>query len=112
LVLEVSAGSTSGYSVRIAYGTKSLDKDTRGKIDVIIETAADINACGIAVPTRFDLENTAVIPWDPPDCGCWHGRYTPVLGALPIEKQTDCAWKLHTIRQKQAAASAFRGRGA
>lgn len=101
LVLEVLAGSTSGHAVRVAYGTKSLDKATRGKIDVIVESQSDIDACGIAVATRFDLEETAVISWEPPDCDCWHGRYTPVLGSLPKSHQIDCGFKLQAIQQKK-----------
>lgn len=101
LVLETLAGSVSGYAVRVAYGTSSLDKDTRGKIDLIIESQSDVDACGLAVPTRFDLEETAIIPWETPDCDCWHGRYSPVLGELPTEQQVDCAYKLAAIQNKK-----------
>jgi hypothetical protein len=101
LVLEARAGSASGYSIRVAYGTKSLDKATRGNIDLIIENQSDVDACGLAVPTRFDLENTAVIPWEPPDCDCWHGQYSPVLGVLPRPHQIDCGHKLLAIQNKK-----------
>jgi hypothetical protein len=101
LVLEVLAGSKGGFAVRVAYGTKSLDKATRGKIDVIIESRSDIDECGIAVPTRFDLEETATILWEPPDCGCWQGESSPVLGELPTIQQVDCAYKLQAIQNKQ-----------
>src|SRR5215207_2633676 len=84
LVLETSAGSAGGFSVRVAYGTKELDKQTRGDIDLIIESESDVEACGLAIPTRFDLELTAVILWEPPLCNCWRGRLTPKIGELPV----------------------------
>jgi hypothetical protein len=86
--------------VRVAYGTKSLDKETRGQIDLIVESEAELDECGLAIATRFDLEETAVIPWEPPDCDCWHGRYSPVLGALPMSQQIDCAYKIQAIQNK------------
>lgn len=101
LVLETLAGSGGGFAVRVAYGTKSLDYETRGKIDLIIDSAPDIDACGLAIPTRFDLEETAMIPWEPPDCDCWRGRYSPILGELPVKQQVDCAYKLAAIQNKK-----------
>lgn len=103
LVLGVAKGSKGGYAIHVAYGTKQLDKNTRGDIDLIVETGDDVAACGIALPTRFDLENTAAIVWEPPDFNCWHGRYTPVLGALPKHQQIDCAYKMRAIQSKIAA---------
>jgi hypothetical protein len=100
LVLETLSGSKSGYAVRVAFGTKSLKKDTRGAIDLIVESQGDIDTCGLAVATRFDLENTAIIPWDLPDCGCWRGQYTPILGWLPRSHQIDCGFKLGAIQAK------------
>jgi len=100
-VLETRAGSSGGYAVRVAYGTSNLNKEKRSQIDLIIESSTDINECGIAVPTRFDLEHTAVIPWEPPDCECWHGEYSPKLGALPLERQIDCAHKIAAIQNKK-----------
>lgn len=101
LVLEALAGSSEGFAVRVAYGTKSLDYATRGKIDLIIDTKADIDACGLALATRFDLEECAIIPWEPPLCDCWHGRYSPVIGELPVKQQIDCAYKLAAIQNKR-----------
>jgi hypothetical protein len=103
LVLGVATGSAGGYAIHVAYGTSQLDKDKRGDIDLIIEDAADINACGIALATRFDLENTAAIVWEPPEFDCWHGRYSPVLGSLPRDKQIDCAYKLRAINDKTSS---------
>src|ERR1700743_893797 len=100
LVLEVLAGSGGGYAVRVAYGTKSRDKATRGNIDLIVESQSDMDECGVAVATRFDLETTATIPWDPPDCDCWRGCYSPILGELPKAQQIDCAHKLQAIQNK------------
>jgi hypothetical protein len=101
LVLEIQSGSEGGFAVRVAYGTKSLDYDTRGDIDLIIEKSIDIDTCGLAVATRFDLENMATIPWEPPQCDCWKGYATPILGELPTSKQIDCAYKLAAIQNKQ-----------
>ncbi|WP_146006743.1 hypothetical protein [Bradyrhizobium forestalis] len=86
--------------MRVAYGTSKLNKAKRGEIDLIIESQEDIDECGLAVATRFDLETTAVIPWEPPDCDCWHGQYSPKLGSLSIDRQVDCAHKLTAIQNK------------
>jgi hypothetical protein len=102
LVLETQAGSGGGFAVRVAYGTKSLDYVTRGKIDLIIDSPEDIDICGLAVATRFDLENIATIPWEPPHCDCWRGRLTPILGELPMAQQVECAYKLAAIQNKAA----------
>lgn len=91
----------TGYKVRVAYGTKSLDHETRGKIDLIVEDPADINACGIAVATRFDFEETAEIPWEPPDVDCWKGRYEPILGRLTVDLEKDAAYKMRAIQEKK-----------
>lgn len=95
-----AVSKTGSYAVHLAYGTKQLSKDTRGDIDLIIESKADMDACGVAVPTRFDLETTAAIVWEPPDFDCWRGRYSPVLGTLPREKQIDCGYKRRAIQAK------------
>ena len=100
LVLETQAGSAGSFAVRVAYGTTSLDYATRAKIDLIIDAAADIDACGLAVATRFDLENIATIPWEPPFCDCWRGFDTPILGELPVAQQVECAFKLKAIQEK------------
>jgi hypothetical protein len=101
LVLETRAGSSGGFSVRVAYGTKNLAYESRGKIDLIIDTSLDIESCGVAVATRFDLEETAVIPWEPPLCDCWRGYATPILGELPVSQQVECSYKLAAIQDKQ-----------
>lgn len=101
LVLETQSGSKGDLAVRVAYGTKSLDYETRGKIDLIIDKPIDIDTCGLAVATRFDLEETATVPWEPPLCDCWTGFATPTIGELPFSKQIDCAYKLQAIQNKQ-----------
>ena len=101
LVLESLVGADgASFAVRVAYGTKSLDRETRGKIDLIIDTAADIAACGLAVPTRFDLETTATLPWEPPQCDCWRGRISPIIGELPLAQQIECAHRLKAIQDR------------
>jgi len=100
LVLEVQSGSEGGFAVRVAYGTKSLDYETRGNIDLIIDKPIDIDTCGLPLPTRFDLEEIATIAWEPPKCDCWEGFATPILGELPTSKQIDCAYKLAAIQNK------------
>jgi len=101
LVLETQAGSSGSFAVRVAYGTTSLDHATRGKIDLIVDNRADIDECGLAVATRFDLENIATIPWEPPFCDCWRGFETPVLGELPVAQQIECAFRLRAIQERQ-----------
>lgn len=103
LVLGVAVSKTGSYAVHLAYGTSQLDKATRGGIDLIIEKESDMEACGIAVPTRFDLETTAAIVWEPPEFDCWRGEYSPILGMLPREKQIDCGYKRRAIQAKQSS---------
>lgn len=102
LVLGVAKGSQGDYAVHIAFGTKTLKKDTRGDIDLIIEFDADIAKCGIAIPTRFDLENTVAIQWGPPEFDCWTGRLSPIIGCLPKNLQIECGWKLYEIENKSS----------
>ena len=105
LVLETRAGSAGTIAVRVAYGTTSLDHETRGKIDLIIEDEAEVDACGLAASTRFDLEETATIPWEPPLCGCWKGFDSPIIGELPVPQQIECAYKLQAIQLKNKTQS-------
>jgi hypothetical protein len=100
-VLETRAGSGGGFAVRASYGTSSLDYETRGKIDLIVDSPADIEACGLAVATRFDLEETAELPWEPPLCDCWRGYHTPIIGELPVKQQVNCSYKLSAIQNKK-----------
>ena len=105
LVLQKREGDKGGFAVRVAYGTKNLNKEKRAHIDLIIEDQHLVDACGLAVPTRFDLENIAVLPWEPPDCGCWSGYNSPVIGELPTDQQIECAYKLAAIQNKSSGAS-------
>ncbi|WP_146618937.1 hypothetical protein [Rhodoplanes elegans] len=83
LVLAVLRGKTSGrYACRIAYGTKQLKLPRRQHLDLIIQDAADVALLGLARPTRFDLDHTAVLPWTATFFGCWSGFATPVIGTL------------------------------
>ncbi len=100
LVLEVQENSGS-YAVRVAYGTSTLKIEQRGNIDIIAQSQSDLDANGVAVPTRFDLENTALIPWEEPECGCWRGKYSPVLGNLTRDQEEDAARKLAALQNKQ-----------
>jgi hypothetical protein len=83
---------------RVAYGTTSLDVVTRGKIDRIVDDASDIAACGLAVATRFDRkhrdDSLGAL------CDCWRGFATPILGALPVRQQVECAFKLKAIQER------------
>jgi hypothetical protein len=100
LVLGVAKGSAGSYAVHIAYGTTNLNKEKRSEIDLIVDSEIDIKACGIPSATRFDLENTTALVWEQPDFDCWKGRYSPRLGSLPKNKQTECGWKLKSIKDK------------
>jgi hypothetical protein len=57
--------------------------------------------CGLPLATRFDLEATADVPWEPPFWDCWKGWATPVLGELPTSQQIECAYKLKAIQEKK-----------
>ena len=83
LVTEVLRDTKSGrVACRVAYGTKHLKIMRRGYLDLIVQNSEDIARFGLARATRFDLDNTAVLPWQSPFFGCWPGFRTPVIGAL------------------------------
>lgn len=66
-----------------------------------LEESVGVMNAACAVPTRFDLEETATLVWEPPECDCWRGRYTPILGELPVKQQVECAYKLAAIQNKK-----------
>lgn len=86
LVLEVLKGKTSGsIALRMAFGTKNLKFAQRQYLDLIIQNAADLNAMGLPMATRFDLDarNVAALPWTEEFFGCWTGYPHPKIARLP-----------------------------
>ncbi len=73
---------SSSFACRVAYGTTSLKIIHRQHLDLIIQNAVDLDQIGLARATRFDLDNTAVLPWTSEFFGCWTGYQTPRIGAL------------------------------
>jgi hypothetical protein len=89
--------------VRVAFGTGTVKEKIRGAIDLIIESDDDRDRCGLPKPTRFDLETIAILSWEPPECDCWRGFNSPVLGSIPKSKEIECISKLAAIQNKQQA---------
>lgn len=88
LVLDVLRGKVSGkVACRVAFGTKNLKFIQRRGLDLIIQNAADLDAIGLPLATRFDLDNRNVVdlPWTDESFGCWAGHRHPKLGSLTEE---------------------------
>jgi hypothetical protein len=86
--------TTGEVAVKIACGTKTLKTWLRADRDIIIRNTSDLDAMGLAVATRFVLDEDPLItfPWRPPCFGCWSGRKSPRLGTLLLEYQKEFAW--------------------
>lgn len=101
LVLDVLRNKKTGaIACRVAYGTKNLKFLQRKHLDIIIQNAADLDAMGLAVATRFNLDaNTlADLPWPPEFFGCWSGREHPRIGTLLETYARDYAY-IMALRQ-------------
>jgi len=86
LVLDVLRGKDSGMiGCRIAFGTKNLKFVQRQHLDLIVQNNADLNAMGLPMATRFDLDakNIVTLPWTQEFFGCWFGYHHPGLCSLP-----------------------------
>jgi hypothetical protein len=95
LVLEVLKGRKTGaIACRIAYGTRNLKFVQRKDRDVIIQNAADLVLVGLPMATRFDLDNTLVLPWQPEFFGCWTGYDHPKIGQLTETYVKDYAYTM------------------
>lgn len=67
---------------------------SRQHLDVIVQNATDMDQFGLYYATRFDLDNTAVLPWERTFFGCWSGYETPVIGNLTEPYIKDYAYKM------------------
>lgn len=78
---------TGEIGCRIAYGTKNLKFVQRKNLDIIIQNTADLDAVGLPMATRFDLDerNIVTLPWTEEFFGCWSGYPHPKIGALTEE---------------------------
>lgn len=102
LVLSVLRESTSGkIALRIAYGTSVLKLLQREHLDLIIQNATDLRLVGLPRATRFDLDNTVVMPWCPPYFEAWPGYGTPVIGTLTEDYAKELAWLMLKREQPQ-----------
>ena len=83
LVTSVLAGKTTGLSAcKVAFGTRTLKLVQRGHLDLIIQDATHLRQMGLARPTRFDLDQIALLPWSPTFFECWTGHSSPIIGSL------------------------------
>ena len=101
LVIGVLKGkSTGNVAVKLTYGTKHLKFAQRRHLDLIIQNNADINAMGLAIATRFDLDskNIITLPWTEQFFGCWSGHKHPRLCTLP-EEYAKAYFYLMALRQ-------------
>jgi hypothetical protein len=99
--LDVLRGCDSGaIACRIAYGTKNLKFVQRKNLDLIVQNAADLNAMGLSMATRFDLDDTNIVllPWTEEFFGCWSGNTHPKIGSLPESYVRDYAFVM-ALRQ-------------
>jgi hypothetical protein len=93
LVLKVLQGKTSGtFACDMAYGTKELKIIKRRDKDIIIQNTAHVQQMGMAVPTRFDLDCVARLPWNEEFFGCWKGHQSPIIGSLTEYYIREYAW--------------------
>lgn len=83
LVTAVLAGKTAGlFACKVAFGTRTLKLIKRGHVDLIIEDGRHLRQMGLHRPTRFDLDQIALLPWSSAFFGCWSGYSSPILGSL------------------------------
>jgi len=54
----------------------------RRHLDLIIQDPDDLDRIGLVHPTRFDLDNRALLPWSSEFFGVWSGHRTPRVGTL------------------------------
>ena len=97
LVLRVWQNAQEGLlACEVAFGTKNLKTWSRLDKDIIIQNYNDLDDCGLAVATRFDMDpsNRATLPWTTEFFGCWTGKRSPRIGALPTDYQKEVAFIL------------------
>jgi len=91
-VYQDTEGGT--YACEVAFGTKSLKSHQRAGLDIIIANSTDIDAMGLHMATRFDLDmrNRVVMEWKNDNFQPWKGYNSPRIGALTLEYQKEYAW--------------------
>lgn len=84
------------FMCEVAFGTKNLKTWSRIGKDLIIQNNNDLDECGLAVATRFDMDpaNRAPLPWNEDFFGCWGGKSSPRIGSLSTDYQKDVAFIL------------------
>lgn len=80
------------YACEVAFGTKNLKIPRRLGWDLIIQNAGDMARFGLAVATRFDLDNVELLPWDEEFFDCWSTKESPKLGSLTEDYIRDFAF--------------------
>lgn len=85
---------SGGYACGIAFGTKSLKTHQRAAFDIIIVNSSDLDAMGLPMATRFDLDdgNRIVMKWEKGNFEPWGGYRSPRIGGLTLEYQKEYAW--------------------
>ena len=73
---------SDNFFCEVAYGTSALKLQKRKYIDLIIQKSADLDIIGLPRATRFDLDNTQILPWSYELFGCWSGYPSPLIGSL------------------------------
>jgi hypothetical protein len=89
---------TGQHACEIAYGTKSLKQHNRQGLDVIVVNSADLDAMGLPMATRFNLDadKRVTLLWASENFQPWTGYSTPKIGALLLEYQKEYAWLMAT----------------
>lgn len=106
LVLNVLRGKADGaIACRLAYGTKHLKFIQRKALDIIVQNHDDLDAMGLPMATRFDLDekNVVILPWNEENFGCWSGYQHPKIGALSEEYIKNYAF-IMALRQANKTA--------
>jgi hypothetical protein len=75
--------STSKRSaIKVSYGTTNLKWLMRGRVDLIIQNAAELAEIGLPMATRFDLDESNVLPWCAEFFCIPRGRSSIIVGHL------------------------------
>lgn len=97
LVMNVLRGKDDGaIACHLTYGTKNLRLAQRQHLDLIVQNMQDMDAMGLAVATRFVLDERAFVtlPWTEEFFGCWSGYNSPRIGTLLEDYRRDFAYQM------------------
>ena len=87
IVLNCALDNDAGEGeVQLVYGTSKLKFDRRPR-DFFVTNLAEMDACGLHLATRFDLDNIAWIPWAKEWFSVIAGYQSPVIGHLTPHQQ-------------------------